>query len=355
MKKNYIIDTNIFIDDPNCIEVLINGDENFIHIPEIVIKEIDQLKRKAHLRQQIKDVVDNFDKYKDDINVFGKIISSQSPVDNIIKNIEADPLLKKDGILVSNDKLLRFKAYKKGIRTEEYISSKPFKAESEIYTGFVKQHEEELINNCFYWDKGKLFFYRRQEQLMVDYESKIWDLKPLTKYQNACMMLLDNDDIKIVTIQSHAGHGKTFLSIAAALKLVFQEKKHKKIIIIKPNIEIGQELGYLPGTIDDKMNPYFNPIKKFLLKLNHLRPAKKLFNKDSNEFNENKIEMLPINYLRGVDIENAVVILDEIQNVTRHELRTVLSRMGKNVKCICTGDVNQIDNKYCDKNNNGLS
>jgi len=169
------------------------------------------------------------------------------------------------------------------------------------------------------------------------------------------MMLLDNNKINIVTIQGGPGYGKTYISIAAALKLVFQKKKHKRIIIIKPNIEIGQELGYLPGNIDEKMEPYFKPIVKLLNKLHKLRQANKLWHQDSNNFNSKYIEMIPINFLRGVDIEDAVVIIDEVQNISRLELRTVLSRMGNNVKCICTGDIEQIDNKYLSKNNNGMN
>ena len=354
MQKKYIIDTNIFIDDPNCIEVLRNGEENHIFIPEIVINEIDGLKRKTHIRQQLREVINNLDKHKDQINIFGKILKDKSPDDNIIQNIKSDNVLFNDGILVSNDKLLRFKAHKQGIKTQEYTSSKPFKSESEIYTGFIKQHEDDLINNCFYWDKGKLYFYRNQIQTMINYDCNIWNLKPLTKYQNAYMMLLDNNDIKLVSVQSYPGLGKTILSLAAGLKSVFQTKNYKKIIVIKPNIEIGQELGFLPGSVDEKMNPYFNPIKKFLYKLHNQRHCNKLFNENGN-FDEFKIEMIPINYLRGVDIEDAFVIIDEVQNITRLELRTVLSRMGNNVKCVCTGDVNQIDNKYCNKNNNGMN
>ena len=359
MQKNYIIDTNVLIDDPKAIEVLRNGEENFIYIPRIVLEEIDKLKRKTtRLQPQVKEVINNLLKLKDEIIFFGSINKSQNPddiiIDNIIVAINME-VLPPDCILVSNDKILRLKAYKENIKSEEYTSSNPFKSESEIYTGFINQYEEDKVNNCFFYEKGKLIQFQNDKDVVRDYEKSLWKVTPLTKWQNAFMMLLSDKTIPLVTVQSFAGTGKTFISLAAAMQLVFQEKLYKKIIIIKPNIEIGQELGFLPGDVMEKMDPYFKPIKKLLLKLHKIRPAQKMFEIDSNEFNENKIEMIPINYLRGVDIENAVVIFDEIQNTTRYEVRTFLSRMGRNVKCICTGDVNQIDNKYCNKNNNGLN
>jgi len=262
-----------------------------------------------------------------------------------------------NGILVSKDKLFRIKARNAGIEVQDYESSNPFKSESEKYTGFVEPFTEEYVENCFFYDEGKLFQYKNGDKFIKEYEQTLWKLKPLTKWQNACMMLLSDDTIPLVSIQSHAGTGKTMLSLAAALRAVLEKKTHSKILIIKPNIEIGNELGYLPGSIQDKMDPYFKPIMKLLTKLHTVRQANKIFNQDNDKWvlNEDIVEMIPINFLRGWDIEDTFVVFDEVQNIERIELRTVLSRMGKNVKCVCTGDVNQLDNKHCDKNSNGLN
>ena len=359
MKKTYIIDTNVLIDSPKSIEVLRNGDENEIYIPHVVIEEIDKHKSKTmRLKPQIREVIDELDKHCDHIHFFGKPYTpNQNPDDIIICSIKNDPNLMENGILVSKDKLFRIKARNAGIKVQDYESSNPFKSESEKYTGFIEPFTEEYVENCFFYDEGKLFQYKNGEKLIKEYEQTLWKLKPLTKWQNACMMLLSDDTIPLVSIQSHAGTGKTMLSLAAALKAVLEKKTHSKILIIKPNIEIGNELGYLPGSIQDKMDPYFKPIMKLLTKLHTVRQANKIFNQDNDKWvlNEDIVEMIPINFLRGWDIEDTFVVFDEVQNIERIELRTVLSRMGKNVKCVCTGDVNQLDNKHCDKNSNGLN
>jgi PhoH-like ATPase len=117
-------------------------------------------------------------------------------------------------------------------------------------------------------------------------------------------------------------------------------------------------MGYLPGKIEEKMEPYFRPIKELLFKLHEVRSANRLFVDPEAEklvFDEKRIEMLPINFLRGANIDDAFVIIDEIQNLPRNEVRTVLSRMGENVKCICTGDVKQVDNPHLTSENNGMN
>jgi len=359
MKKTYIIDTNVLIDSPKSIEVLRNGNENEIYIPHVVIEEIDKHKSKTmRLKPQIREVIDELEIHCDHIHFFGKPYTpNQNPDDIIICSIKNDPNLMENGILVSKDKLFKIKARNAGIKVQDYKSSNPFKTESEKYTGFVDPFTEEYVENCFFYNEGKLFQYKNGKKLIKEYDQTLWKLKPLTKWQNACMMLLSDDTIPLMSIQSHAGTGKTMLSLAAALTAVLEKKTHSKILIIKPNIEIGNELGYLPGSIQDKMDPYFKPIMKLLTKLHTVRQANKIFdqNNDKWSLNEDIIEMIPINFLRGCDIEDTFVVFDEVQNTERIELKTVLSRMGKNVKCVCTGDVNQLDNKHCDKNSNGLN
>jgi len=354
MKKDYILDTNVLIDAPNCIEILINGNENNIHIPKIVIDEIDTHKSKTlRLKPQIREIINNLNKLKEHISLFGAIDNSIGPDDNIIKDITNNELFK-TGILVTNDRLLQFKADKAGIKWEDYKSSKPFKSESEIYTGFIDINTEEMVENCFFYDKGKLCHYKNCEVMTADYEASVWKVKPITKWQNACMMLLLDDSIPLVSIQSQAGAGKTFIALAAALQLVLEEKKYKRIYIVKPNIEIGTEMGFLPGGVGDKMDPFFRPVIRLLTKLHDIRPANRIFNPDMS-LNSNIIELMPINFLRGWDMEDCVVVIDETQNVARAELRTILTRMGNNVKCICTGDVQQIDNKYNNNFSNGIN
>ncbi|MFW6001939.1 MAG: PhoH family protein [archaeon] len=182
-------------------------------------------------------------------------------------------------------------------------------------------------------------------------------MKPRDHYQNCFLDLLDNENIDLVTVQSQPGKGKTFLSLASALYQTFEKKRYDKIYIVKSNYEIGNTLGYLPGSVSEKTMPYFKPILNFIEKLHKKRSLPdKVFDRDNEfQFNTNKIEFVPINYMRGVDIENSFVIIDEIQNLSRSDARSLLSRMGSNTKCICTGDIHQIDNPYLDSNNNAMN
>ena len=170
-------------------------------------------------------------------------------------------------------------------------------------------------------------------------------------------VLLD-DTIHVVSMQSEAGYGKSFLALAAALYLVLEKKAYQKIYVVKPMIEIGQKLGYLPGRVEEKMEPYTRYIADLILKLHKMRPANRIFlNPDESPplFNPARFELLPLTYIRGMNIENAVVIIDELQNMSRTECRALLSRMGEGVKCFCLGDTRQVDHPYLNADNNGLN
>ena len=122
--------------------------------------------------------------------------------------------------------------------------------------------------------------------------------------------------------------------------------------------EIGQRLGYLPGKIDEKMEPYTRYISDLVIKLHKLRPANRIFVDPDGvppKYDSKRFELLPLTYIRGMNIENAVVIVDEMQNMSRSECRSLLSRMGEGVKCICLGDIHQVDNPYLNVDNNGMN
>jgi PhoH-like ATPase len=177
-------------------------------------------------------------------------------------------------------------------------------------------------------------------------------------FQNLAMELMTHPGIDIVSVQSEAGYGKSYLALAAALYLVLERKAYQKIYVIKPTIEIGQKLGYLPGRLEEKMEPYTRYIADLLAKLHRLRPANKVFVEADTyppQFNSKMFEILPLAYIRGMNIDNAVVIIDEMQNMARSECRALLSRMGEGVKCLCLGDTRQVDNPYLNQENNGLN
>jgi PhoH-like ATPase len=376
MIKHYCVDTNILLDEENAIEILINGKDggntNVVYVPYTVLSELDGLKKDQKLCNRVSRAVDKLLEYKDQVKLLQKLADSsygnkgKINDDRILEEIQLSNV---DGIiLVSNDKLLRFKAEKKGIKAEAFKYSNPWLSASQKYTGFVEESDA-YISNSFFWREGKLHYNMSATSELavakiIDYENVLWTLKPKTPYQNALMELIKDPKVEVVSIQSEAGYGKTALSIAGAIELFMKEKeedksrKYKKIFIFRPNEEIGNKLGYLPGDVDEKMEVYFRPIKDLLEKLHDQKAIPKIW-KDPKaqelEVNKKKLELLPINFLRGMNCSDCIVIIDEAQNLSRSEARTILSRMGQNVKVIITGDVQQIDNPYLNSDNNMLS
>lgn len=359
MKKNYVLDTNVLLENEKCIEILRNGEENKIFIPATVLEELDKLKRDKRKRHQVLRAIEALKENKEHIKIIYNGVKHESPDNNILKEIQANEGEMDSPIFVTNDNLLQFKSEKLGITSEPFKFSNPFQSESQKYTGFVNVDEgETLEKNCFYWKEGKLQFNNCYGEERSVEEKEIWKVSPRTPYQRAAMELILDDTIDLVTIQSEAGFGKTFLALASMFQQVFEKKKYRKIFIFKANIEIGNDLGFLPGDVKDKMYPYFRPIQDLMEKLHELRNVNRIWEDSTDnhlDLNTKVVEMLPINFLRGMNVENAIVLIDEVQNLSRDELRTVLSRMGENVKVICTGDVRQIDNIHLNQDNNGLN
>ena len=359
MKKKYILDTNVLLNDPNCINILYNGAENEIFIPQHVLLELDYLKKDNKKRHLVTKAINNIIENRDIITILNSETISNKFIDRtddfILKEIKQNNL--KDGILVTNDKLLQLDAYREDIESQQYKTLNPFKSESEKYNGFIEENDE-FIHNSFFWSEGKPYFNSKVPPKLIDYQHEIWKIKPKNVYQNLAFELMLSDHIDIITIQSSAGFGKTTLAITAAFYLVFQKKKYSKIYITKPNIEIGEKLGFLPGDVEEKLAPYMSYLDDIVLKLHKLRPVNKLFkngNADTKEYNKAVFEVLPINFIRGRNIEDAIVIIDECQNLTRMETRTILSRMGENIKTFCIGDTSQVDHPYLNNDNNGLN
>lgn len=358
--KQYVVDTNVLLEDPNALFKLRNGNENTVYIPYHVLLELNKFKKDPRLGYIANRAISNIYDYPDQFRLLktNHVAGSYSnQVDNhILEEIHASGLL--EPILVTNDKVFQLQAGVHGIKSENYKDSVPSKSEAERYTGFVSE-KDEIIPNCFMWsDQGKPVFYGTTAPKVIDYQVRTWNVVPRNVYQNLALELMNNPDIPIVTIQSVAGYGKSFLALAVALYQTLEKKAHEKIYVVKPMIEIGQKLGYLPGRIEEKMEPYTRHVSDLVLKLHQLRPANRIF-VDPEEvppkYNSKRFELLPLAYIRGMNIENAVVIIDEMQNMSRSECRSLLSRMGERVKCICLGDIHQVDNPYLNVDNNGMN
>ncbi|WP_456325839.1 PhoH family protein [Desulfonauticus submarinus] len=360
MFKNYIIDTNVLLDNPESFLILRNGSENNVYIPYSVICELDKLKTKTRLQGIISKISNLFVKHKELLNVIYldhiDYLQSSYTDEILLSEILYSTNKIKDPILVTNDVLLQFKAEKRGIKTQEFKSSKPYQSESEMWTGFSKP--DKIIPNSFVWEDGKPVYHKQDRVKVIDYQHKVWGIVPKNIYQNLAFELLLDNSLDLVTLQSKAGYGKTLLTLAAAFQLVLQNRElpYRKIFILKPPIEIGKELGFRPGSVEDKMAPIIRPIKDLIDKLHEIRPANKLFlDGDTNNFNPRKLEILPLNFIRGMNIENAILIIDEGQNLSRAEMRAILTRCGENTRVFICGDTNQVDNPYLNEANNGLN
>jgi PhoH-like ATPase len=188
----------------------------------------------------------------------------------------------------------------------------------------------------------------------------VWGVRPRNKEQHCVLDLLLNDDIKLVTLVGKAGTGKTLLAIAAGLQKVAEEKVYHKLLVSRPIFPLGRDIGFLPGTVEEKLNPWMQPIYdnvEFLLNLSQPSGQR---DRRSGQSHRDLVDMgflaiEPLTYIRGRSIPNQFMIVDEAQNLTPHEVKTIVTRVGDNTKIILTGDPYQIDNPYVDSSNNGLT
>ena len=288
---------------------------------------------------------------------------------------------KRKVIVVTRDINMRVKCDSLGIPTEDYALSRVVDDESKLYVGFVKHLVDEQIVDQFY--EGEDIVLEREEGRFIpnqfvmlvsssndkktalskfvnyglplkkihDYKTKgIWGLRPRNKEQTFALGLLLDPAVPIVTLTGKAGCGKTLLAIAAGLEQVIEKNQYKKLVVSRPVQPLGKDIGYLPGTMEEKMKPWLMPIQDNIdFLMSGKKDAMGMF------FDDGTIRIEALTYIRGRSISNAFIIIDEAQNLTTHELKTIITRVGENTKIVLTGDVEQIDNVYLDATSNGLS
>ncbi|MCB1119792.1 MAG: PhoH family protein, partial [Chlamydiia bacterium] len=182
----------------------------------------------------------------------------------------------------------------------------------------------------------------------------VWGVSPRNPQQRCAIDLLLRDDIKLVTLIGPAGTGKTLLALACALKKVFDDAHYKRILVSRPVVPLGRDIGYLPGTKEEKLYHWMQAI------YDNLEFLTSRDNSDSRDtlnwvLDSEKLEMEAVTYIRGRSLPNVYMIIDEAQNLTPHEIKTIVSRAGDDTKVVLTGDPTQIDNPYLDKDSNGLT
>lgn len=184
----------------------------------------------------------------------------------------------------------------------------------------------------------------------------VWGLRPRNKEQAFALDALLDDSISLVTLIGKAGTGKTLMAIAAGLQKVTEEQKHHKLLVSRPVFPMGRDLGFLPGTVEEKLDPWMRPIfdnVEYLMGISH---ADRRTGRGADELKSmGIIEIEPLTYIRGRSLPHLYMVVDEAQNLTPHEVKTILTRAGEGTKIVLTGDPYQIDNPYVDSESNGLT
>lgn len=189
----------------------------------------------------------------------------------------------------------------------------------------------------------------------IEIPRHILGLKPRNAEQNFALDLLLDEDVKLVTIMGKAGCGKTILTLAAGLYQVIDKPLYSKILISRPVMPVGRDLGFLPGTLEEKLNPWMQPFYDNLDYIMMSSGNKSEYGNIDNMVSNGVIQIEPLMSIRGRSIPNQFIIIDEAQNLTPHEVKTIITRCGENTKIVLTGDVYQIDNPYISSSSNGLS
>lgn len=402
MRKIFILDTNVLIHDPNCIY---NFRGNDIILPIFVVEEIDKLKRnqntaiQARMVSRVLDAIrekgslakgvelpnDIFFKVeiRNDTSLLPKCLARDVMDNNIIsvtlgiKNENPDRRV----IIVSKDINMRIKADSLGLEVEDYNTDRveytelydgffDVEVSKEIYDEFEKNGKIDFSRiedtgikptpNCFFklrykdnMQSGRYAEGKIKKFLLGD--SEAWGLRARNDEQRFAMELLMDDNVKVVTLVGGAGTGKTLLAIASGLELVVEKKKYKKILIARPIIPMGKDLGYLPGSEKEKMRPWMQPIFDNIDFLSENKEDKVGEKVVQGLENMGMLKIEPLTYIRGRSIPKGLIIIDEAQNLTPLEIKTIVTRAGQDTKIIFTGDPQQIDSPYLDANTNGLT
>lgn len=406
--KNYILDTNVLLHDPNS---LLNFQDNNVLIPIEVIEEIDRFKREATERGQN---ARSFSRMLDGLRTKGHLSKGVELANgghlrvifqdksenghinghangnghaNVDSRIVAQALnvqrndLKTRTILVTKDINLRIKADALGLAAEDYETDRVMI--KDLYTGlfemtispekmaaFRAKGELELDQEkkyhpneyCTLMDEtnpkrtalSKVDATGTRLIPIIDCREGIWGIKPRNREQHFAFDALLDDRIKLVTLMGKAGTGKTLIAMAAGLKRTIVDREFRRLVVARPTIAMGKELGFLPGSLEEKLNPWMQPIHDALELLSDLNMGHES-RRSTDLMRSGSIVVEALSYIRGRSIANQFMVIDESQNLTPLEVKTIITRVGHGTKIVFTGDPYQIDNPYVDSSSNGFN
>jgi PhoH-like ATPase len=405
VKKNYVLDTNVLLHDPRAI---FRFEDNNVIIPIHVLEEVDTFKKEAsELGRNARRVAHILD----DLRADGGRLSEGHPmpeggtlrvslparsVHELLGDVEhtmdnrilavaletaaASPVL--PTIFITQDVNLRVRADALGLTSEDFEASKI--SIDDLYPGAVETNVPSAVIDAFFqagetalegteYHPNEYVVLRAMEnpnhsalarydaatktlRSLRQFKKGVWGIKPRNKEQHFALDLLLNDDIKLVTLVGKAGTGKTLLAIAAGLQRITDEQIYHKLLVSRPIFPMGRDLGYLPGDVEEKLNPWMQPIYDNLELLMGIGKDEKNKGRGYKELLDmGYVQIEPLTYIRGRSIPNQFILVDEAQNLTPHEVKTILTRVGDATKIVLTGDAYQIDNPYVDSSNNGLT
>ncbi|MHA1675725.1 MAG: PhoH family protein [Candidatus Njordarchaeales archaeon] len=350
----YIIDTNVIINDPNIIDKL----KGEVIIPTTVLQELDKHKYgDSEKARNIRVFARFLEKKKDNVSFYSSHqLDGESNDEKIVKTAEKYSA-KHKVILITDDIFMSVWARSKGITTVKHDN---LKVEDSSYSGILniknKEDEDSLIKhpNQYILKENGLYKWKDDKYTRLNKDKKIWGIGHKNVEQKCALDALLDDKIKLVTLSGRAGSGKSLLTIVAGLEKVIKESKYQRLLISRPIVPMGNDIGFLPGDIKEKLSPWMQPIFD---NMDFIFSRK---DKNANDVwigleSDGLLKLEALSYVRGRSIANQFIIIDEAQNLTKHEVKTIISRVGDNTKIVMTGDPQQIDNVKLDSCNNGLS
>jgi PhoH-like ATPase len=401
--KNYILDTNVLLHDPNS---LLNFEDNSVIIPIEVLEEIDRFKRESsELGQNARMVSRMLDGFRaqgqlsDGVNlpnggrlqiIFNDRLSEvttpfgQNTVDSRIVALALHVKNQHPStptVLVTKDINLRIKADALGLAAEDYETDRILLKDlysgmcekivsQEKMTAFRANGELEINNGrvnypneyCTLTDETnpkrtaltKVDATGKKLVPIIDSREGVWGIKPRNREQHFALDALLDDRIKLVTLMGKAGTGKTLLAMAAGLKKTVLDREFRRLVVARPTVAMGRELGFLPGTLEEKLTPWMQPIHDALELLGDLNMGHE--HRRSNDLIRSGLVVVEaLSYIRGRSIAGQYMVIDEAQNLTPLEVKTIITRVGEGTKIVFTGDPYQIDNPYVDSSSNGFN
>ncbi|HBB69832.1 MAG TPA: phosphate starvation-inducible protein PhoH [Geobacter sulfurreducens] len=400
--KYFVLDTNVLLHNPESINSF--GD-NYVVLPMTVIEELDNFKRvNDELGRSARQVIRQLDRLRsqgtlkdgvalsnggvlkislEEKSIPGSFLDMAIPDNRILAVANNLAAQNEKVIFVSKDISARLKADALGIEVMDFEQQKcDFDS---LYNGWRELPVTGETIDAFYREKVLTItgsdFYANEFIILKDRDNpkhtgfaravtsdsmthlestfdNAWELHARSKEQRMALELLLDPNIKLITLMGRAGTGKTLLALAAGLHCVLRLETYDKLLVSRPIIPMGRDIGYLPGTKDEKLSLWMQPIfdnLSYLMRLGHKFEDGTVQSKIAQLIKNQQIELEALTYIRGRSIPDQFVIIDEAQNLTPHEVKTIVSRAGENTKMVITGDPNQIDNPYLDASSNGLA